>query len=154
MAQHHVSVNGTVDAPIDVVWDLLADARGFSSWAFMSVSTLERWGDPEPDGVGAIRNLGSAGVVSREQIVEFEPPHHLAYVLLSGLPIENYRADVHLTETPSGGCSIEWRGRFDAGSAMGAVMRRFLTFVLGDFVRRLKTEAPKRAAAAPANSER
>ena len=134
-----------IEAPIATVWSMLADARSYSSWALMSVSQLEREGDETPDGVGAIRNFGSAGVMSREEVVVFEPPTHLAYVLLAGLPIRDYRADVRLTELGPSSCRIAWDGEFDASAPVGFVMRRFLGFVLGDFVRRLAKEAPKRA---------
>lgn len=144
MPHYTVHTGRIVEAPIDVVWAMLADARGYSSWALMSRSTLEREGDDTPDGVGAIRNFGSAGVMSREEVVVFEPPTHLAYVLLAGLPIDDYRADVRLTELGPRSCRISWDGEFDAPAPIGLVMRRFLGFVLGDFVRRLAREAPRR----------
>ena len=141
--QHHVvRVGGIVQAPIETTWAILADARSYSTWALMSVSRLEREGVPSPDGVGAIRNFGSGPMLSREEVVEFEPPHHLAYVLLAGLPISGYRADVRLTELGPNSCRISWVGEFDARPIVGAVMQRFLRFVLGDFVRRLRRYAP------------
>lgn len=145
MSHFTVAAERMVEAPIDTVWSMVADARGYSSWARLGVSELEREGDETPDGVGAIRNFGSAGVVSREEVVAFDPPTHLGYVLLAGLPIRNYRADVRLTATSARRCRVTWSGEFDAAPAIGFVMRPFLGFVLGDFVRRLAKEAPKRA---------
>jgi len=144
MSHHTVRVGRIIEAPIDVVWAMLADARSYSSWALMRVSVLEREGVPAPDGVGAIRNFGSAGVMSREEVVVFDPPHHLAYVLLAGLPIRAYRADVRLTELGPRSCRIGWAGEFESNPVVGAIMQRFLTFVLGDFVRRLAKVAPTR----------
>ena len=109
--------------------------------AHVGLATRAR-GSPTPDGVGAIRNFGSGPMLSREEVVEFEPPHHLAYVLLAGLPISGYRADVRLTELGPNSCRISWVGEFDARPIVGAVMQRFLRFVLGDFVRRLRRYAP------------
>lgn len=144
--QHHVvRVGGIVQAPIDTTWAILADARIYSTWALMPVSRLEREGDDVPDGVGAIRNFGAGPMMSREEVVEFDPPHHLAYVLRAGLPISDYRADVHLTELGPESCRISWVGEFDARPVVGPVMQRFLTFVLGDFVRRLRKHAPTRS---------
>ena len=63
----------------------------------------------------------------------WDPPHHLAYRILSGFPVRNYRADVTLT--PNGtGTRIEWTGSYDAkwpgtgavlASFLGSMMRRF-----------------------------
>lgn len=48
----------------------------------MPSTGLERAGAPTPDGVGAIRRLGFGPMGSREEVVAFEPPTHLGYVLL------------------------------------------------------------------------
>ena len=50
--------------------------------------------------------------------------------------------DVRLTELGPNSCRISWVGEFDARPVVGAVMQRFLHFVLGDFVRRLRRYAP------------
>src|SRR3954447_24479600 len=96
-------------APPEKVFALLADGAGWSRWAGAMVvkSWWEREGDPPPGGVGAIRALGLPKLGSREEIVAYDPPRHLAYVILSGLPVRDYRADVHLT--PEGtGTRITW----------------------------------------------
>lgn len=144
MTHYVVRVGRIIEAPIEVVWDMIADARGFSSWGFMSHSSLEREGTPTPDGVGAIRNLGTGSFISREEVVVFEPPTHLGYVLLAGLPISNYRADVRLEPLGERRCRIAWVGTFESKGLTGAIIQRFLTMVLGDFVRRLAKVAPTR----------
>jgi len=48
----------------------------------------------------------------REEIVAYEPPTHLAYTIVRGQPVRNYRADVTLTGD-SDGTSISWTGTFD-----------------------------------------
>ena len=144
MTHYVVRTGRIIDAPIETVWSLVADARGYKSWAAMTATTLEREGDLEPDGVGAIRNFGVGTVLSREEVVVFDAPHHLGYVLLSGLPIENYRADVTLTSLGDRRTRLMWIGTFESNGLVGAIMKRFLTFVLGDFVRRLSKVAPRR----------
>ena len=57
-------------------------------------------GEPPPDGVGAIRQLGMGFLGSREEVVEWDAPSHLGYVILSSmLPVRNYRADIFLEES-------------------------------------------------------
>lgn len=141
MGRHHVCTSANIAAPIDVVWAILADHRRYNEWAAMSNSTLEREGVLDPDGVGAIRVLGTGPVVSREEVVVFDPPHHLAYTLLSGLPISNYRADVELVDYHGVRTLVTWRGSFDAARGLGRLMVAFLHVVLSDFTRRLAKTA-------------
>ena len=146
-----IVVEGSVEAPIDVVWGLLADARNYQRWAAMRSSALEKTGESTEDGVGAIRRFGTWPIFSREEVVEFNPPHKLSYVLLSGLPVVNYRADVDLRDD-SAGTAIRWSASFDVRRRWLAIpMRAFLSFILKDFVRRLTKEAAAKVAAAKAN---
>jgi hypothetical protein len=71
-----------------------------------------RRGEPEPDGVGAVRRFTRFGVGSQEEVVAWEPPHHLGYRILTGFPVRNYRADVNLTPD-GGGTVISWASTFD-----------------------------------------
>lgn len=144
MGHHHVATSANIAAPIDVVWAILEDHRRYNLWAAMNHSSLEREGVLNPNGVGAIRVLGTGPVSSREEVVVFDPPHHLAYTLLSGLPISNYRADVELTDYHGVRTLITWSGSFDAAPGLGRVMVAFLHVVLGDFTRRLAKTARHR----------
>ncbi|HEX5614088.1 MAG TPA: SRPBCC family protein [Acidimicrobiia bacterium] len=128
-------------APPEAVWALLADARGWTAWTRFTHASLEREGDPPPDGVGAIRCFGTKRQQSREEVVHFEPPRQLSYRLLKGLPIDDYRADVVLT--PDGtGTRVDWTGRFHARRpGTGWFWRAFLTLALRDFSKRLARAA-------------
>ena len=132
-------VSGHSDAPMEKVFEVLADGAGWSRWAGPMVvrSWWEREGTPAPGGVGAIRALGMKRIGSREEILEYDPPTHLAYTILSGLPVRDYRADVRLS--PDGaGTRIEWSGTFTPKlpGTTGA-LRLFLLATIGSFVRRL-----------------
>jgi hypothetical protein len=54
-----------VRAPIEVVWDVVSDHRGYSGWTTMQTSVLEQEGRGHPDGVGAIRFLGVGRIGAR-----------------------------------------------------------------------------------------
>jgi uncharacterized protein YndB with AHSA1/START domain len=129
-------------APVERVWALLADATTWRRWAGPLVlqSWWEREGDPPPGGVGAIRRLGVRGASSREEIVGYDPPRHLAYTWLTRI-VRDYRADVVL-EPERGGTRIVWRGGFTATAvAPAAVMQRFFRTTVGGFARRLARRA-------------
>lgn len=131
------------DAPVEEVWALLSDASAWKDWAAFTVSELERTGEPEPDGVGAIRRFGFPVYTSREQVLEFDPPRHLAYTLLAGIPLRNYRADVTLTPGVGGGTDIEWVSRFEAARGTGWFWTGFMRVLLADFTRRLARAASR-----------
>ena len=137
MSVERFEVFARSSASPEAVWRLLADASSWKEWTKLTTAELEREGVPEPDGVGAIRRLGRAGRVSREEVLEFEAPTHLAYTILSGVPVKNYRADVHLTPD-GGGTLIAWRASFEpTRAATGVAIRVFFTYFLRDVARRL-----------------
>lgn len=144
MARAWDVVERSAAAP-ETVWTLLADARGWPQWARFTHAHLEREGVPAPDGVGAIRVFGGGPVRSAEEVVEFEPPHRLAYELRRGLPVVGYRADVTL-EPEGAGTRITWSSRFERGRVPGSdgfvewFLRRFLT----DTAKRLARAAEAR----------
>ena len=133
-------------APIEVVWDLLQDHLRYPDWTTVPKAELERVGDDNPNGVGAIRRLGIGSIVAREQVVLYEPPLRLSYVVLSGLPVRGYRADVVLNATSDGGTDIRWTGAFESAPfGLSGLMRRFLERILRDFATALVREAERRS---------
>ena len=83
-------------------------------------------------------------MTSREEVVAFEAPNHFAYVMLSGLPLRGYRADVHLV--PDGaGTEIEWSGGFDATSRfLGTYWNLTLRYVIVRSIARALAKAADR----------
>jgi uncharacterized protein YndB with AHSA1/START domain len=135
----HVATRSS--APVERVWAVLADARRWKEWTPFRTSELEREGSTEPDGVGALRRFGLNPVVSREEVVEFEPPRRLVYELRSGLPINAYRAEVTLTPWEQG-TEIDWRSRFEPRiPGTGPLFRAFLTRAITDIAGRLARRA-------------
>jgi hypothetical protein len=140
-------------APIDTVWQLLSTVSAWPSWSRHKLAYLERDGSPTPDGLGAIRVLavdpGKPTKCNREEVVAFDAPTHFAYTLLSGQPLDDYRADVRLTARPDGGTRITWESRF----ATHGVTGWFWVLVVRWVVRRWSADLAKgaeRVATAPA----
>lgn len=128
-------------APVADVWPLIGEAQRWKEWSFLTRSDLVRNGDPTPDGIGAVRRFTRYGVGSREEVVAWDPPHHLAYCVLSGVPVRHYRADVVLTPEASG-TVITWSAAFDE-TIPGT--GRLLVIVLRRMIRRFATEAARYA---------
>ena len=74
----------------------------------MTRTYLLREGDPPPDGVGALRRFAFGPGGSQEEVVAWDPPRHLGYVAVRGLPVRHYRADVHLDDDGTG-TVVTWR---------------------------------------------
>jgi Polyketide cyclase / dehydrase and lipid transport len=126
-------VRATSRAPIEVIWPLVGEAARWKEWSFLTQTGLEREGEPAPDGVGAIRRFTSLGIGSREEVVVWEPPHHLGYVILSGFPVRNYRGDVVLT-AEGGRTTLSWSASFDTKiPGTGRLMHEVLYVIIGRF---------------------
>jgi hypothetical protein len=115
---------------VEEVWPLIGEADRWKEWSFLDRTELSRAGAPDPDGVGAVRRFTNHGVGSTEEVVAWEPPHHLGYAILKGFPARHYRADVRCT--PEGtGTLITWSATFDekvpgTGHLMVLVVRGLL----------------------------
>jgi uncharacterized protein YndB with AHSA1/START domain len=112
MGVHRIDVHTTSPAPPDAVWALLADATTWTEWSDFEEAVVEQPDADGGQGVGSRRRFRFGRTRSYEEIVAFEPPRHVAYVLLSGLPVRDYRGDVVLTATERGGTEIHWHSDF------------------------------------------
>ena len=128
-------------APADV-FRLLRDGSTWPRWSLFEAFELEREGSGDRLGVGAIRVFITRVSRAREEVVELIPDQRLSYILLSGLPLENYRADVDLSPGLSGGTTIRWRSRFRPKHAfLGCFWRGLMTRTLSDVARQLARAA-------------
>ena len=118
MAQLHVEAEATAKASPQTVWALVSDVTKYPSWGPWSDGHYEKAGEAPPGGVGAVQALRSAQrylgrhTTSVEEILEFEEDRHLAYTVIRGIPVRNYRADVILTPS-AGGTHIRWAADWD-----------------------------------------
>jgi hypothetical protein len=133
-------------APAAAVFALLKDGTTWPDWTMFDAFELERPGNEEPMGLGAIRVFSTALSRAREEIVELVPDRRLSYILLSGFPFNNYRADVDLSPRADGGTSIDWRASFEAKyPGTGWFWRLFMTAVLRKVASDLASAADARA---------
>jgi hypothetical protein len=149
MGSYEVEVHSR--APVNVVWEVLADAPRWKEWAGITAreASWAREGDEPPGGVGAVRRLGSPPFVSDEEILEWAPPRHMAYTILKGFPVRGYHSDLDLVED-AGGTRIRWHGSFEPkipGTAGG--ISWFLDRFLGSYARKAAAEAERRHASTP-----
>jgi uncharacterized protein YndB with AHSA1/START domain len=91
------TLNSVVRAPVETVFDVLTDHRGYTAFTPLRAVKLEQEGVPAPNGVGAIRALHAIGPPIREQVTEYERPTRFAYTMLSGMPVRDYVGTVELS---------------------------------------------------------
>lgn len=128
-----IDVTARSEAGPDAVYRLLTDGARWPECSALGSFTLERPGEREREGVGAIRVFATGTVRNRELVVEAVPGRRFSYTLLSGMPLRDYRADVDLT--PDGtGTIIHWHSAFGVkypGTGW------FFRWFLGRFIRGL-----------------
>lgn len=143
MAKYEVEARSRSEAPPEKVWEVLADVPRWAEWGPWNSSEFERQGTPPPGGVGAVRRLGRFAMTLREELTEYDPPTRMAYKLLSGLPLRDYRAEVDVSAA-DGASEVRWRSEFDGLPGVGALYRWQLQKAFEDITGRVARAAENR----------
>ena len=153
MAQLHVEAEATTKASPETVWALVSDATKYPSWGPWSSGHYKKAGEESPRGVGAVQVLRSAQrhmgrhATSVERILECEEDRHLAYTVIGGIPVRNYRGEVTLT--PAGnGTRIRWTADWD-NTLPGRMAWRGLRIFYPEMMAGLVAAAERDAAQSP-----
>ena len=130
MTRLRVEVEGTTTAGQDAVWALVADADRYAEWGPWDASGYERTGEGSRHGVGAIRRMRYRRTTTVEQVLEVEEGRRIAYTVVKGIPVRNYRGEVVLTPV-AGGTRIHWSATWD-GTLVGRIVHlKLCTFIPG-----------------------
>ena len=113
MATQEIDKRAWSAASPETVYGLLADGSTWPAWSGIDSFELCAAGDDGGESLNAIRAFHTGRTTSVEQLVELVPGRRLSYVLLKGLPLADYRADVDLTPQ-DGGTAIRWHSTFVA----------------------------------------
>ncbi len=149
-----VCAERTVRATPEAVWALVSDVTRYPEWGPWRATEYRRPGDTSPRGPGAVQWLQSSRrylgryPVSVEKILEVQEGRLLAYTVVGGIPVRNYRAEVTLT--PAGdGTHIRWASSWDA-TLRGRLVWRSLRTFYPEIVEALATAAERHDAKAEA----
>jgi hypothetical protein len=143
MSRQRIEHRATTTADPATVYALLREGATWPTWGPLDSFELEKPGDGEPEGLGAVRVFRSGRVTGRDTIVELVPDRRFSYEHASNLPIRDYRADVDLEPT-EGGTAIRWVSTFAPKiPGTGGLMRR----ALDGFVAKLANGLAEHAAA-------
>ncbi|SPM27083.1 SRPBCC family protein [Mycobacterium terramassiliense] len=137
--RHSIRLERACAAPPALVYDILIDVERWPEW--LSGARSAGWEKSDTSGtrVGAIRRIVVSGLIMREEILVDDRPHHHAYRIVSGIPVTDHRADVHIREQ-AGGSLIVWRARFRsriplAGPLMWLLLRASMPRMAADLAR-------------------
>ena len=131
----------------ETVYALLADGATWPEWSGIDSFELRQEGDTGGESLNAVRVFRTGRVTSIERLVELVPARRLSYILLSGLPLRDYRADIDLLPG-DGGTLIRWHSTFVARRpGTGWLYRQ----ALGKFIRRTVRGLAEHAARVPHN---
>lgn len=120
----------------EAVFALVKDSSTYPDWTPVQAYQMERPGRDELHGVGEIRVLITGPLRPVEEIVEVIPNRYVAYILLSGLPMRDYRGETWIEPRPSGGARITWQSSFyEQYPFTGWFWRLVMSWVLNVFVR-------------------
>lgn len=125
-----IEVARTFPVPPERVWARYTDHASWTAWAGLGSATVVRPGTPPPNGAGAVRRLGAAGITVDEEVVDFDPPRRMTYRLVrGGFPLRDHLGEVVLIPE-AGGTRLVWRVRCETAiPGTAGLIRAFLTFV-------------------------
>lgn len=89
-----VTTTRLIDAPVERVFDLLADRENYSSYLPLTARLL-RPGVDDRQGAGAVHRLGLGPVGVKERLVEVLPEESIRYELVTGrLPVREHSGEL------------------------------------------------------------
>jgi uncharacterized protein YndB with AHSA1/START domain len=126
-----VRVERAIAAPAEEVFELLTDHAGYASFRGVRSAELVQGGDPEPNGVGAVRRVVIGPIRMEEEIIGFDRPRRMDYVIREmNMPFEHQGGTIEVAET-TGTSRVVWTSTFrvptraeGAFTALAAVLIR------------------------------
>ncbi|WP_437570742.1 SRPBCC family protein [Sorangium sp. So ce542] len=154
MAEVHVNVY--IHAPLERVFDAVADHESFLRSGDGTRTKLIRPGLTERNGLGALREVRVGKRIRYvEEITAFERPSSFDYhILESSQPLRHHGSRLRFTSRGDG-TEVDWTSRFEVplplvGDLLGALARRLFTAAFTELLlaekARLEASQPKPAA--------
>jgi carbon monoxide dehydrogenase subunit G len=114
---HHLRLTFTIDAEQEKVFALISDHERFIRGPDVKCRIVTP-GREDRNGVGAVREVTSAGSVFTEEVTSFDPPSEYSYVVRTLLgptgrptPFTHQGASIRLSRE-GGKTRIDWQSRF------------------------------------------
>jgi hypothetical protein len=94
----HISISQDFNAPIDRVFNHLANHKNLSSILGANIKRIKDAPEGNPNGKGSIRSIGMGIELLQEEVVAFEAPNLIEYTICSNAPIKYHLGRLVFTE--------------------------------------------------------
>ena len=131
-----IHVERTISAPIDAVFEAISDHERYAEFPGIKFAEITREGGSERNGLGALRRIRTFGVTFVEEIVRFERPARMDYVIREvNVPMVHESGTMELEETDAG-TKVVWISTYHVttpvvGGLLGAITARVTTIGFG-----------------------
>ncbi|MDQ3933721.1 MAG: SRPBCC family protein [Actinomycetota bacterium] len=127
-----IRVERRLDASPEAVFEIVTDHARYDRFDGIRRSELVEPGDPDPNGLGAVRRVWLGPLRFEEEITAFEPPRRLDYLIrdVRTLPFRHEGGSIRL-EPDGTGANAVWTSSFEIpipviGAAMDRIFKRQL----------------------------
>lgn len=103
-----IVVKQTLKAPIEKIFDLLADHANYKLLPGVKDSKLVKNGKPNKNGVGAVREIDAGLAWFREEITAYTRPTRLDYLIVASRPPLKHEGGSIRLEKIAGGTVVTW----------------------------------------------
>ena len=103
-----ITVTRTIPAPIEKVFDLLADHANYKANFGVKESRLVKEGKPDKNGLGAVRYIDSGPIQFEETITQYDRPRRYDYLITKcSAPLEHEGGSIRL-ESVGNATKVTW----------------------------------------------
>ncbi len=127
-----IRVERRLDAPPEAVFEIVADHARYDRFDGIRRSELVEAGDPDPNGLGAVRWVWLGPLRFEEEVTAFDPPRRFDYLIrhVKTLPFRHEGGSIRL-EPDGPGTNAVWTSSFEipipvVGGAMDRIFKRQL----------------------------
>jgi len=109
-----IRVERTVDAPIEAVFEVLADHANYDRFGGIRRAELIRPGAKDRNGVGALRRITIGPLSFEEEITAYEPPTRLDYLIVKlNAPYDHKGGSVRLESSDGAATHAVWTSEYE-----------------------------------------
>ena len=138
MGRYIVDVRKDSTAPVETIWQFLADVTTWVEWSSFDEASYAREGEPAPHGVGAERAFRIGPFRSVDTVRSYDPPTRLGYGYSGPIPMKTPHDD---------GTRIRWRAQFSpriplTGRLIQAMLRKVFRDLSNGLARAAESAVP------------
>lgn len=143
-----ITVTRTIPAPIEKVFDLLADHANYKANFGVKESKLLREGKPDRNGLGAVRYINAGPIQFEEEITAYERPRRFDYrITKCSAPLEHQGGSIRL-DAAGNATRVTWTSVVRVKLPLvGGLLTRLLVAKLGQAFGAMLKETERRLAA-------